>query len=35
MGQKKMKMKRLIGKILLWWAYKKPKKNKRKTIWEL
>ena len=29
------KMKRLIGKILLWWSYKWPKKNKRKSIWEL
>ena len=28
-------MKRLIGKILLWWSYKWPKKNKRKSIWEL
>jgi len=28
-------MKRLIGKILLWWSYKWPKKNRRKSIWEL
>ena len=27
-------MKRLIQKILLWWSFKKPKKN-RKSIWDL
>ncbi len=36
--QKKKKpttMKRLVSKILLWWSYKWPKKDKRKSIWEL
>jgi len=32
---KMKKMKRLIAKIVLWWSYKWPKKNKRKSIWEL
>jgi len=34
--QKKEKniMKRLIQKLLLWWSFKKPKKNK-KSIWKL
>jgi len=27
-------MKRLIQKLLLWWSFKKPKKNK-KSIWKL
>jgi hypothetical protein len=30
----KFGMKRFIQKLLLWWSYKKTKKNK-KTIWEL
>ena len=28
------RIKRLIGKILLWWSYKKPER-KKKSIWEL
>ena len=30
------RMKRLIAKILLWWSYKKPSRDRRKkSIWEL
>jgi len=32
--EEKSVMKRLIQKILLWWSFKKPKKN-RKSIWKL
>lgn len=33
-NKKPTTMKRLINKILLWWSYKKPARNK-KSIWEL
>ena len=32
--EKKVKMKRLINKLILWWSYKKSKR-KRKSVWDL
>ena len=33
-SKKEFNMKRFIQKVLLWWSFKKPKRNK-KSIWTL
>tara|TARA_Y100001972_G_scaffold25978_1_gene31723 strand:- start:799 stop:978 length:180 start_codon:yes stop_codon:yes gene_type:complete len=33
-SKKEFNMKRFIQKVLLWWSFKKPQRNK-KSIWKL